>query len=202
MQLHYYLVTMQRLIWNLQSWIQEKFTSFHKQTGSPVGLIFIFPGWVKSILGKSLYLFINPIECQGLPTDFRVGSSTSQYQGWRMGTIPTIPITFSTFLHLIMVISSVLCNVNNHFHEEHRLILILSTIVLGHGALGVTCSPRDPRLAGSNPAEGDGLFQDVKILSTSPTGGTLSWGSRVCIGKQWPPHQYDTIQYNTSTIVR
>ena len=35
------------------------------------------------------------------------------------------------------------------------------------------------RYAGSNPAEVDGLFQDVKILSTSPLGGTLSWGSRV-----------------------
>ena len=36
--------------------------------------------------------------------------------------------------------------------------------------LGVTCSPRDPRFQG---------FQDVKILSTSPPGGTLSWGSRI-----------------------
>ena len=38
------------------------------------------------------------------------------------------------------------------------------------------CSPRDARFAGSNPAEVDGFFQDVKILSTSPQGGTLSWG--------------------------
>ena len=45
--------------------------------------------------------------------------------------------------------------------------------------LGVTCSPRDPRFAGSNPAEVDGFFQDVKILNTSPPGGNLSWGSRV-----------------------
>ena len=37
------------------------------------------------------------------------------------------------------------------------------------------CS-RDPRFAGSNPAEVDGFFQDVIILSTSPPGGTLSWG--------------------------
>ena len=51
--------------------------------------------------------------------------------------------------------------------------------VIGLGALGVTCSPRDPRFAGSNPAEVDGFFQDVKTLSTSPPGGTLSWGSRV-----------------------
>ena len=46
----------------------------------------------------------------------------------------------------------------------------------GPGGLGVTCSPRDPRFAGSNPADVDGFFQDVKILSTSPPGGTLSWG--------------------------
>ena len=30
--------------------------------------------------------------------------------------------------------------------------------------LEVTYSPRDPRFAGSNPAEVDGFFQDVKIL--------------------------------------
>ena len=36
---------------------------------------------------------------------------------------------------------------------------------------------QDPRFVGSNPAEVDGFFQDVKILSTSPQGGTLSWGS-------------------------
>ena len=35
---------------------------------------------------------------------------------------------------------------------------------------GITCSPRDPRFAGSNPAEVDEFFQDVKILSTSPGG--------------------------------
>ena len=46
------------------------------------------------------------------------------------------------------------------------------------GGLGVTCSPRDSRFAGSNPAEVDGFFQDLKILSRSPPGGALSWGSR------------------------
>ena len=38
------------------------------------------------------------------------------------------------------------------------------------GGLGVTCSPRDPRFAGSNLSEVDGFFQDVKIMSTSPLG--------------------------------
>ena len=50
---------------------------------------------------------------------------------------------------------------------------------VGLGGLGVACSPRDSRFAVSNPAEVDGFFQDVKILSTSPPGGILSWGSRV-----------------------
>ena len=40
--------------------------------------------------------------------------------------------------------------------------------IVGLCALGVTCSPRYPRFAGSYPAEVDGFFQDVKILSTSP----------------------------------
>ena len=44
------------------------------------------------------------------------------------------------------------------------------------GGLGVTCSPRDLRSVGSNPAELDGFFQDVKILNTSPPGRTLTWG--------------------------
>ena len=52
-------------------------------------------------------------------------------------------------------------------------------IVIGLSGLGVTCSPQDPRFAGSSPAKVDGFFHDVKILSTSPPGGTLSWGSRV-----------------------
>ena len=51
--------------------------------------------------------------------------------------------------------------------------------LVGLCGLGVTYSPRDSWFAGSNPAEVDGFFQDVKILSTSPPGGTLSWGSRV-----------------------
>ena len=38
--------------------------------------------------------------------------------------------------------------------------------IVGLSGLGLTCSPRDPRFAGSNPAEVDRFFQDVKILST------------------------------------
>ena len=32
-------------------------------------------------------------------------------------------------------------------------------LIFGLGGLGITCLPRDPRFAGSNPAEVDGLFQ-------------------------------------------
>ena len=42
---------------------------------------------------------------------------------------------------------------------------------------GLTCSHRDPMFAGSNPAEVDGVLQDVKILSTCHPGGTLGWES-------------------------
>ena len=45
------------------------------------------------------------------------------------------------------------------------------TLKVGLGGLEVPCSPRDPTFAGSNPAEVDGFFQDVKILSTRPPEG-------------------------------
>ena len=41
-------------------------------------------------------------------------------------------------------------------------------VLVGLGGLGATSSPRDPSFADSNPAEADGFFQGVKILSTSP----------------------------------
>ena len=46
--------------------------------------------------------------------------------------------------------------------------------LVGLGGLRVTCSPGHPRYLGSNLAEVDGFFQDIKILSTSPPGGTLN----------------------------
>ena len=62
-------------------------------------------------------------------------------------------------------------------------IIIINIILnkVGLGGLGVTSSSRDPRFAGSNSGQVDGFFLDVKILSTSPPGGTLSWGSRVSL---------------------
>ena len=59
---------------------------------------------------------------------------------------------------------------SEHFRFETKYLLV------GLGGLGVSCSPRDPRFADSNPVEVDGFFQGIKILSTSPPGGTLSWG--------------------------
>ena len=49
---------------------------------------------------------------------------------------------------------------------------------VGLGGLGETCLPQDSRFVGSNPAEVNGFFQDIKILSTSSLGGTLSLGSQ------------------------
>ena len=48
--------------------------------------------------------------------------------------------------------------------------------LVGLGGLGETCSPRDPRFAGSNSVEVDGFYQDIKILSTGLPGRTLSLG--------------------------
>ena len=45
--------------------------------------------------------------------------------------------------------------------------------------LGVTSWARGQRFADSKTAEVDWFFQDLKIPSTSPRGGTLSCGSRV-----------------------
>ena len=53
-------------------------------------------------------------------------------------------------------------------------LLGINDHIVTNGGLGVKCSPRDPRFAGSTPAEVDGFFQDIKILSTSPPGGKLS----------------------------
>ena len=50
------------------------------------------------------------------------------------------------------------------------------TYGVGLGGLGVTCSPQHPRYTGSNPAEVNGLFQDVKIMSKSPLGRTFKLG--------------------------
>ena len=65
----------------------------------------------------------------------------------------------------------------NSVRKIYNANLESNWICVDLGGLGVTCSPRDPKFAGSNPDEVDRFFQDVKILSTNPPGGTLSWGS-------------------------
>ena len=71
------------------------------------------------------------------------------------------------------------CCFNTLLLKSHSFLQQLQVINVGLGGLVVTCFPRDPKFAGSNSTEVEGFFQDVKILSTSPLGGTLSWGSRV-----------------------
>ena len=66
---------------------------------------------------------------------------------------------------------------NKHESEDIGHYYSSMCYEVGLGGLEVTCSPRDPEFAGLNPAEVDGFFQDIQILSTSPPGGTLSWGS-------------------------
>ena len=58
-------------------------------------------------------------------------------------------------------------NASNH-KTNVEINASLTKDSVGLGGLGVTGLTRDHRFAGSNPAEVDGFFQDVKILSTSP----------------------------------
>ena len=57
---------------------------------------------------------------------------------------------------------------------NNETLMSVSTGQVGLGGLGVRYLPRDPRFAGSKPAEVMDFFQDVKILSVSPPGVTLS----------------------------
>ena len=48
--------------------------------------------------------------------------------------------------------------------------------VVGLDGLGVTCSPRDPRFADTNPTEVDGFFQDIKNLEHKSSGRGFKLG--------------------------
>ena len=50
---------------------------------------------------------------------------------------------------------------------------------VGLGGLGVTCSPQDPRFAGSNPDEVDGFFSGRKNPEHMSSGRDFKLGSRV-----------------------
>ena len=47
---------------------------------------------------------------------------------------------------------------------------------VGLGGLGVTCSPRDPRFAGSNPTKVDGFFSERKNPEHKSSGRDLKLG--------------------------
>ena len=68
---------------------------------------------------------------------------------------------------------------NSGNRQKIKIWTLTDSVAVGLGGLRVTCSPRDPGFAGSNPAEVDGFFQYLNILSTSPPGGTLSRGSEI-----------------------
>ena len=51
-------------------------------------------------------------------------------------------------------------NLNQYFNTINKIKVTNEEVVLG--GLGVTCSPRDPRFVGSNPAEVDGFFSGRK----------------------------------------
>ena len=94
-----------------------------------------------------------------------------------------LPDTFTSFYfgtigHSLNIFWSIYVFPAYKFGKNIHKLNVIFCICVDLGGLGVTCSPRDPRFSGSNPAEVDGFFQDLKILSTSPPGGTLSWGSR------------------------
>ena len=84
----------------------------------------------------------------------------------------------SSFLPELNTTRSLIRPVTRHdiIHFSVMLIqcacLALQFIIIIIIRLGVTCSPRDAGFTGSNPAEVGGFFQDAKILSTSPPGGT------------------------------
>ena len=52
----------------------------------------------------------------------------------------------------------------------------LCVCVVSLGGLGVMCSPRDPRFAGSNPAEGDGFFSGRKNPALKSSGSDSKLG--------------------------
>ena len=62
-------------------------------------------------------------------------------------------------------------------NDNNTVSFLVTYLHVGLGGLGVTCSPRDPRV--QIWLRSMDFFQDVTILSTRPPGGALKWGSRV-----------------------
>ena len=90
------------------------------------------------------------------------------------------PVDLSVKMLKALLSSYILATCPTHVNVLDLINLTSYYTIVGLCRLGVTCLPRDPGFAGSNSVEVDGFFQDVKILCTSPPGGTLSHGSQVC----------------------
>ena len=54
--------------------------------------------------------------------------------------------------------------------------MLVRILVLGLGGLGVMCSPRDPRFAGSNPTVVDGFFSGHKNPKHKSSGRDFKLG--------------------------
>ena len=74
------------------------------------------------------------------------------------------PAYASGLISFLDMINS-LVEFSNYFSAQLKKKIGMQSDSVGLGGLGVTCS-RDQRFVVSNPAEVDGLFQDVKILCT------------------------------------
>ena len=63
--------------------------------------------------------------------------------------------------------------------QDYTFICKVAGVILcsvGLGGLGVTCSPRDPRFAGSNPGEVNGFFLGRKNPEHKSSGRDLGLG--------------------------
>ena len=69
-------------------------------------------------------------------------------------------------------------NSRNPFKNHNFVSIKKIKKLVGLSDLGVLASSRS-KVQGSNPAEVDRFFQDIKVLNSSPPRGTLNRGSRV-----------------------
>ena len=61
-------------------------------------------------------------------------------------------------------------------NKSYEVIVFAYISLVGLGRLGVTCSPRDPRFAGSNPAEVDGFYSGHKNPEQKSSGRDFNLG--------------------------
>ena len=97
--------------------------------------------WVVQILTERNDGEDNTIHCA------QIGSRVSRYKGTLQELQCSVRKNSSNFGRFLA-------------HSLHLLELHITSLLVG--GLGVTCSPQDPRFAGSNQAVVDVFFQDVK----------------------------------------